>query len=237
MNMACATLRILKKNWQIAGVILLAAPATYASDPSDRSLAPAPLPEMSGGARIECVTPDGQTGHVSKQPDPGAAALIMDDGTVTCLLQEGETDFVVELPKTRLIDRLTFLNENARARGELKIAVSHERLKADSTDWVEVEGIVPFSHKRLFGVSLIGIEARFVRLSFRVEKPGLVTAFTPVVEQPLPDNPATREKEKSFAVSALHDALDSNFATLHTRDKVLVTANDASVGPLSPTDR
>ena len=236
MNMVRAALPTLQKTWLIAGFALLVAPWTYAIDSSDRSPAPAALAEMNGGARIECVTPDGQTGHVSKQPDPGAAALIMDDGTVTCLLQEGETDFVVELPKARLIDRLTFLNENARARGELKIAVSNERLKADSADWVEVEGIVPFSHKRLFGVSLVGIETKFVRLAFRVEKPGLVTAFTPVVEQPSPDHPASREKE-SFAIPALHEALDSKFATLHARENVLVTANDASVGPLSATNR
>ena len=229
--------RILQGAWPIASLILLAAARIEAADPVNPASSPDTLSDVSGGARIECVTPDGQSSPLTKQPDPGVTALIMDDGTVNCLLQEGETDFVVEMPRKRLIDRLTFLNENARARGELKIAVSNERLKADSADWVEVEGIVPFSHKRLFGVSLIGIEARFVRLSFRVEKPGMVTAFTPALEEPAADKTVALEPEKSFTLSALQDAIDSKFATLHGRESVLVTAKDASVGPLSAAGR
>src|SRR5437016_2967326 len=91
---------------------------------------------MNCGAQIECVTPDGRAGFVSKSPaqDPSATALIMDDDTVTCLLQEGETNFVIELPATAAPDRFTFLNENAGARGELRIAVSNRRLAANSSE-------------------------------------------------------------------------------------------------------
>jgi hypothetical protein len=184
---------------------------------------------MNCGARIECVTPNGQAGQVSKlsSPDPGAAALIMEDDTVTCLLQEGRTDFVVELPKEKLLDRLTFLNENAVARGELKIAVANEKLRANSPDWVQVEGIIPFSHKRLFGVSLIGIEARFVRLSFEVEKQGQGRMAMKPVATTMPVN-------FSFETSALSDVIDSKFAPGHQRKAVLLGANEAaSVGPLS----
>ncbi len=157
----------------------------------------------------------------------------MDDDSVTCLLQEGLTDFVVELPRARQIDRLTFLNENALARGELKIAVSNERLAAASNAWVEVEGIVPFSHKRLFGVSLVGIEAKFLRLSFRVDKPGRVAAYPVLGRATL----ASAPDRDSFKSSALADALDSKFATQHERGKTLLLAIDASVGPLSPAAR
>ena len=50
---------------------------------------------MNCGAQIECVTPDGHLGRISRLPvqDPTATALIMEDDTVTCLLQEGETNF------------------------------------------------------------------------------------------------------------------------------------------------
>src|SRR4029077_6222900 len=77
---------------------------------------------MNCGAQIECVAPDGHAGQVSRlaEHDPAAIALIMDDDTVTCLLQEGETNFVIELPRTAVPDRFTFLNENATAHGELK---------------------------------------------------------------------------------------------------------------------
>ncbi|HEY2124423.1 MAG TPA: hypothetical protein VGG94_03070 [Chthoniobacterales bacterium] len=221
-----------------AGLLTVAMPAIGANNGAESPAATDELTMMNSGARIECITPDGQTGHVSKlpSPDPDAAALIMEDDTVTCLLQEGETAFVVELPQSRLLDRLTFLNENARARGELKIAVSNERLKIDSTNWVEVEGVVPFSHKRLFGVSLIGIEAKFIRLSFRVEKPGRIEAFPKAARDPAETAAASVEDEQTFATPALEE-LNSKFATPHSRESVLLTANAASVGPLSPSPR
>lgn len=224
-------LRTILIGLQMTGCLGLADQAIRAGDPPAET-------RMNCGARIECVTPDGQSGHVSKLPssDPGAAAVIMEDDTITCLLQEGRTDFVVELPKKSQIDRLTFLNENAIARGELKIAISNERLKAGSSGWVEVEGIIPFSHKRLFGVSLVGIEAKFVRLSFEVEKPGQVAD--------LPQRPATMTtatvtapKQIAFTASALQSALNSKFAALHARENILLTASAASVGPLSGNSR
>ena len=237
--MASPSSRTAQLAWFLAALLTTAMPAICADKRPENPAATDELTRMNCGARIECITPDGLPGHVSKlpAPDPGAAALIMEDDTVTCLLQEGETAFVVELPKARLLDRLTFLNENARARGELKIAVANERLKADSTDWVEVEGVVPFSHKRLFGVSLIGIEAKFIRLSFRVEKPGRIEAYPKAARDQAETADATVQEEQTFATSALEDAVNSKFANLHARESVLLTANAASVGPLSPSPR
>lgn len=48
----------------------------------------------------------------------------MDDDTLSCPLQEGETTFIISFPKTALLDRFTFINENAGVKGEMKIAVS-----------------------------------------------------------------------------------------------------------------
>jgi hypothetical protein len=124
------------------------------------------------GAQIECITPDGRVTRLTSMSPQNteALALLMDNDTVTCSLQEGETSFVIALPNTNLIDRLTFLNENAAARGELTIAVSNSRLSPHSSQWTPVDGIIPFSHKRTFDLSLLGVEAKFVKLSFRVEK-------------------------------------------------------------------
>ena len=188
------------------------------------------------GARIECVTPDGHSGQVSKMAasEPGTNALMIEDDTVTCVLQEGRTDFVVELPKAPVLDRLTFLNENAVAQGELKIAVANKRLLPDSPAWIEVDGIVPFSHKRLFGVSLLGVDAKFVRLSFRVEKAGNISPVAAATRAEAPGDTAAAS-EKAFDASAMNDALDSGFAKLHAREGILVSANATSVGPLSAT--
>ena len=188
---------------------------------------------MNCGAQIECVTPDGQFGRISRLPiqDPSAAALIMEDDTVTCVLQEGETNFVIELPDVAVPDRFTFLNENGKARGELKISVANQRLAPTSAEWKDVEGVIPFSHKRLFGVSLLGIEAKFVRLSFRVEKQAPIAAAA----SGLTDISYKTLKAKAFAGSALHDALNSALAVQPRSNPVLLSSIVASVGPLSTT--
>jgi hypothetical protein len=122
-------------------------------------------------AQIECITPDGRRSAIAKVPtvDPCAPASILDENTISCPLREGETTFIIPLPKNALRDGLTFVNENAAACGEFKIAVSNSHLPADSPKWTEVDGIIPFAHKRLFNLSMLGVQTRFVRLSFRVE--------------------------------------------------------------------
>ncbi len=101
----------------------------------------------------------------------------MDDDTVSCPLQTGETTFVIKVPAASLLDRLSFVNENAAAGGDLKISVSNSRLPAHSPKWQEVDGNITFTGKRLFYLSMLGVEARYVRLSFRVEKPGRISSL------------------------------------------------------------
>jgi hypothetical protein len=192
-----------------------------AADPASQS-------RMNCGAQIECLTPDGHLGRIARlsEQDPNATALIMDDDTVTCVLQEGETDFVIELPAVAVPDRFTFLNENGKAHGELRIAVSNRRLAPNSADWKEVDGVIPFAHKRLFGVSLLGIEAKYVRLSFRVEKRSTAAA------SPIDRTAAAARTETTFTTSALNDALNSTLALPARPGPVLLSSIVASVAPL-----
>lgn len=239
--MVCSSLRIC---FGVAAVVatLLSVQILPAEESSSSKEQTKNHARMNCGAQIECVTPDGRVGQVSRLPaqDPEATALIMDDDTVTCLLQEGETNFVIELPQNALLDRFTFRNENAVARGELRIAVSNYRLPANSPEWTQVEGIVPFARKRLFGVSLLGIEAKFVRLSFHVEKHGRVDARA-TYSQTSDNDSVGREigsTHERFHDSGLEDALNSKFGMSHARvSTVLLTYNSPSVAPLPPTPR
>src|SRR5207237_8838997 len=122
-------------------------------------------------AQIEYITPDGQFSPVNaaRLAPRAQAAAFVDNDTVSCVLREGETTFIIELPKGAPRDRFTFLNENAAACGELRISVSDSALAADSPKWTEVDGIVPFAHKRLFKLSILGVNTQFVRLSFKVD--------------------------------------------------------------------
>jgi hypothetical protein len=95
--------------------------------------------------------------------------LVMDQDTVSSPLPEGDTTFIIFLAQSSTLDRFTFINENKPARGELRIAVAKEKLSADSDKWISVDGAVSFKRKRLFNVSMLGVEAKYVRLTFHIE--------------------------------------------------------------------
>ncbi|MGI9087925.1 MAG: hypothetical protein ACR2HH_09335 [Chthoniobacterales bacterium] len=123
------------------------------------------------GAQVECTMPDGRVIPVSSTTATNNNAIaVTGDDQVRCALQEGQTTFVIKLPETPVRDRYTFVNENTAAAGELKISVSNCQLPAASPKWMEVDGNTTFNHKRLFNVSLVGVEARYLRLAFTVAK-------------------------------------------------------------------
>jgi hypothetical protein len=172
----------------------------------------------SNGPQIEYIAPDGKLCSLSAEnlDNRQSPAVFVDNDTVSCRLKEGETTFIIELPKDAARDRFTFLNENADACGELRIAVSDSALPADSPKWTEVDGIVPFAHKRLFKLSMLGVETKFVRLSFKVD--GQENKSAQVMHP--------------FQASMLADAINSNFARLRAHRHDLNFAA-ISVAPLS----
>lgn len=95
--------------------------------------------------------------------------FVMEQDTISSPLTEGDTTFVIFVARTSTLDRFTFINENKRARGKLSIAVANEKLSPDSNKWMSVDGAISFARKRLFNVSMLGVEAKYVRLSFHVE--------------------------------------------------------------------
>lgn len=221
------------------GTLFFLTALALAENPSASGAEPnASSSRMNCGAQIECLTPDGHLGRISRMPvqDPAATALIMEDDTVTCILQEGETNFVIQLPDVAVPDRFIFLNENGKAHGELKIAVSNQRLAPNSSKWKEVEGVIPFSHKRLFGVSLLGIEAKYVRLSFRVEKQAPIASSNRKDQKSgLTDSGQTAPRACAFSGSGLNDALNSTVAPQVRAAPVLLSSIVSSVAPLRLT--
>ena len=193
------------------------------------------LARMNCGAKIECITPDGRAATVPNAgaENQSAAALIMDDDTLSCPLQEGETTFIISLLNTSMLDRFKFVNENAAARGELKIAVSNYRLPASSPKWVEVDGRIAFTNKRLFNLSMVGVEARYVKLSFNVEKGGRIASLGLYGSETL-QRFAKRQHNMSWisqtttgraTAQRLEDRLNFNFANLYAKAHVVYVSS------------
>ena len=150
-----------------------AVPADDASTSATRNLT------RNAGARIECTTPDGRILEMAPtgEQQTGPGVLVLDNDTVSCPLAEGQTTFVIKLPTAALLDRFTFVNENAAASGELKISISNERLSPDSPRWINVDGSTGFTKKRLISLLMVGVEARYVKLTFHVDKPGRIASL------------------------------------------------------------
>ena len=137
------------------------------------------LARMNYGTQIEWTTPDGRTARSRdrKRDEPERCRVDHGRRDLELPVAEGETTFVIKLPTTAQLDRFTFVNENAAAAGSLKISVSNYKLPAASPKWTEVDGSISFTRKRLFNLSMLGVEARYVKLSFNVEKPGRIASL------------------------------------------------------------
>lgn len=109
-------------------------------------------------------------------PSTGPAGTSADHKTVRCSLQEGETTFILPVPKASMLDGFKFVNENPAVRGELQIAFSDSYLPANDPKWNAVDGKIAFANKRLFNLSMLGVNAKYVKLSFRVEKDSRIAA-------------------------------------------------------------
>jgi hypothetical protein len=191
------------------------------------------LARMNCGAKIDCITPDGRLVAVpnASEKNLSAAALIMDDDTLSCPLQEGETTFIISFPKTSLLDRFTFINENAAVQGEMRIAVSNYRLPADSPKWTDVSGKTEFTSKRLFNLSMVGVEARYVKLSFHVAKGGRIASLGLFGGMSL-EKYANRQDGVAIVANELtthriEDMLNFNFANVYAKGRVAYVSSGA----------
>ena len=182
------------------------------------------LARMNCGATLDVINPDGRVVTVAnKHESPNA--LLLDDDTLNFPLSEGDTTFVLSMPRISALGRFTFVNENAAAAGEITIAVSNYRLSANSSKWVEVARTVSFTGKRLFDLSLAGTEARYMKISFHTAKGGPIAGLGLYGEQSL-QKFAARQRgvirvTNSAATKRLEDMLNFNFANLYARARIV----------------
>lgn len=186
------------------------------------------LARMNCGATIDLIGPDGRIVAVTNK-ESSASALLLDDDTLNYPLPEGDTTFVVSFPRTSALARFTFVNENAAAAGEMKVAVSNYRLPAQSPKWNEVSSSTSFTGKRLFDLSLLGTEARFVRLSFHVTKSGTIAGLGLYGSQSLQKFAARQQGvvrvTNTAATRRLEDMLNFNFANLYARARIVFVSS------------
>jgi hypothetical protein len=165
---------------------------------------------------------------VTSDNNQSPAALILDDNTLSCPLPLGETTFIITLPNIAALERFGFINETVAAQGDLRLAVSNYRLNRDDPGWVPIQGSTRFRGKRPFNLSLIGLEAKYVKLSFRIQKEGRVAGIalygTPTLENFAAHHALPARSAYTVASTRLinhpEDTLNFNFANRYARAHV-----------------
>lgn len=156
------------KTWRVIVLILAATSSVMFGARAVRATSDETL-DIPQTSAVERVLADRQDAPAALNSQAEKNILTLDNNTLSCSLPEGDTTFIISLARNSPLDRFTVINENQAARGELRIAVSNEKLSADSDKWTPVDGAVSFKRKRLFNVSMLGVEAKYIRLTFHVE--------------------------------------------------------------------
>ena len=120
------------------------------------------------GAQVQTLSAGG-----AQASDDRASALVSGDPAATYALPAGATTLLVALPQIENVGSIAFLNEGAQ--GSVTVATSNVKLAADSPQWhdalqqeLSAEGI-----DAKVGPS----EAKYVRLTFNITKPGKIAGF------------------------------------------------------------
>jgi hypothetical protein len=186
------------------------------------------LARMNCGATIDLVGTDGRIVIVANK-EAGPRALLLDDDTLNYPLAEGDTTLLLSFPRTSTLDRFTFVNENAAAAGEVTISVSNYRLPAQSAKWNRVNESIAFTGKRLIDLSMLGTEARYLKLSFHVTRAGTIAGLGLYGSQSLQKFAARQHGvvrvTNTAATRRLEDMLNFNFANLYARARVVFVSS------------
>lgn len=226
--------RVFRSGRIAAAFLLIAATTAFAGENStvinfdDASNPAKNLARMNCGATIDVVGTDGRIMIVANK-EAGPGALLLDDDTLNYPLPEGDTTLLLSFPRISALDRFTFVNENAAASGEVTVAVSNYRLPAKSSKWNRVNEGLTFTGKRLIDLSMLGTEARYVKLSFHVTKPGTIAGLGLYGGQSL-QKFAARQRgvvrvTNSAATRRLEDMLNFNFANLYARARIVFVSS------------
>lgn len=226
--------RVFRSGRIAAAFLLIAATTAFAGEDStvinfdDASNPAKNLARMNCGATIDVVGTDGRIMIVANK-EAGPGALLLDDDTLNYPLPEGDTTLLLSFPRISALDRFTFVNENAAASGEVTVAVSNYRLPAKSSKWNRVNEGLTFTGKRLIDLSMLGTEARYVKLSFHVTKPGTIAGLGLYGGQSL-QKFAARQRgvvrvTNSAATRRLEDMLNFNFANLYARARIVFVSS------------
>jgi hypothetical protein len=190
------------------------------------------LARLNCGAHIDRILPGGRVVSVAVASDKNEnpAALVLDDNTLSCPLIVGDNTFIITLPRIAALERFAFINQNAAAHGDFELSVSNYRLRPKDPKWIPVQRATLFTGKRLISLAVVGMEAKYVKLSFHVQKEGRLAGIALYGSRTL-DSFAARHvlrAQSTYTFASVRpvtiirpeDTLNFNFANRYARGQV-----------------
>ncbi len=133
---------------------------------------PANLARADFGTRLLVVDAQGKP---VAAPQTATTALLGEHDPLGYALPSGTTSLIVSLPKVEQLQVFNFLN--LTAAGEVTVAVSNSRLPANSPQWRSVVKSQDFHAQDVVNCELGSVEARYVKLDFKLSKAGNIESF------------------------------------------------------------
>ena len=233
----------------VAGTLFLCLGQLFGEEPSEADAAAnraKNLARLNCGAHIDRILPGGRivTVPVASDANENPVALVLDDNTLSCPLPLGDSTFIITLPRIAVLERFAFINQNAAGRGDFDLAVSNYRLGSNDPKWVSVQPTMRFDGKRLLNLPVLGVEAKYVKLSFHVQKEGRLAGVALYGSRTL-ENFAERHvlrAQTSYSLGAMklvahrEDTLNFNFANQYARARIAYVSSGGSPSALRMID-
>ncbi len=172
-------------------------------------------PESASFAKLQLST-KGQDQNTS------AAALLCDDPTTGYEIPAGASSILISLPNIENIQSVSFLNDGAK--GDLKISISNAEVPDNSPEWHRLEkaDLSPGAVTAKIGPG----EAKYVKLSFNITRPGRIAAFGIFATPALSDFAMPRPRKISFEDSSANFALiNFNYSDVHVKARGLYVSS------------
>ena len=195
------------------------------------------LARANCGAHITWISSQGAqplTGSGTANP---ATNLALDDNTLSCGLATGDNTLLVSLPTISNLDRLTFINEKADLVGTVQIFASDYRLSPNNSRWTSVGRPVAFGKERFVSVPLAGVEAKYVKILFKTNRPGTIAGVGLYGQRTLAAFADQQHRAKAVAARLAYSAMEThsrnnlnfNFANLYARARVVWVSSGSKV--------
>jgi len=219
--------KVTRVSLAVAGAALVALgfvhPLSAETPTGTATEAPKNLARLNCGARLEV------TSHVGIGDAANTRTLLLDDQTLDYELRRGDTSFVVTLPKISLVDRFTFINEKAELNGTVQVSVSNSRPATNDYGWQSAGRDVRITGQRFINVPLTGLEAKYVRINFHVDRDGTIAGIGLYGRKTLQSFSQQRKRvhENGLTVGYIeptnrsYDGLHYNFANLYAKARVV----------------